>query len=410
MLYRLDRHEPLAGEPWSETAARRAIGVLVAAACDAFDPQTLWPLHPRDADDADASLPNPMLYNGAAGVIWALLHLQRLGLADVPIDFGATIDTLPAHGRRCPATLETDRRSYLFGDSGIALLQWKQRHDPAVADALYQVVEANLENPTLEALWGSSGTLIAALHMLDDEHAADQHPRWRALLHRGVQTLYAQMHSARHSAQPEREVWLWTQDMYGNQCDYLGAGHGFAGNVYPVLRGVRWLDDDLVQRFEARTEQTLAVSARHDAGLVNWEPWFDPVGRGRPHRPLVQDCHGAPGIICRLAATRSAVLRDLLLRGGELTWAAGPLNKAPGLCHGTDGNAYAFLKLHAMTGETRWLDRARAFAMHAIAQSEAEAAKHGMRRYSLWSGDLGLAACLASCITADPAFPTLDVF
>ena len=410
MLFDPARHEALAGEPWSEPAARRAIGAIVKAACDAFDARSLWPVHRRDTDEADALLPNPMLYHGAAGVIWALRHLQRLGMADVPIDFGATIATLPEHSRRCPAALESDRYSYLLGNAGILLLQWKHGCDPAVADALYHVVEANLENPTLEALWGSPGTLVAALHMLDDEGAADQHLRWSALLRRGAETLYAQMHAARHSTQPEREVWLWTQDMYGRQFDYLGAGHGFAGNVYPVLRGARWLDDELVRRFEARTEQTLAGTALHEGGQVNWDAWFDPAARGYPHRPLVQDCHGAPGIICRLVDTRSAVLRDLLLRGGELIWAAAPLNKAPGLCHGTDGNAYAFLKLHALTGEARWLERARAFAMHAVVQSDAEAAKHGMRRYSLWTGDLGLAVSLASCINADPAFPTFDVF
>ena len=46
--------------------------------------------------------------------------------------------------------------------------------------------------------------------------------------------------------------------------------------------------------------------------------------------------------------------------GGELTWRAGPLVKGSGLCHGTSGNAYAFLVLHRRTGDELWLDRARA--------------------------------------------------
>ena len=63
---------------------------------------------------------------------------------------------------------------------------------------------------------------------------------------------------------------------------------------------------------------------------------------------------------------------ELLAEAGEATWVAGPLAKGSNLCHGTAGNACAFLALHARTGDTRWRDRARAFAMHAIAQFEAE--------------------------------------
>lgn len=63
-----------------------------------------------------------------------------------------------------------------------------------------------------------------------------------------------------------------------------------------------------------------------------------------------------------------------------------------------------------MTGEARWLDRARVFAMHALAQSEELSAVHATLRHALWTGDLGLALYLSSCLRADPAFPTLDVF
>jgi hypothetical protein len=57
-----------------------------------------------------------------------------------------------------------------------------------------------------------------------------------------------------------------------------------------------------------------------------------------------------------------------------------------------------------------WLDRARAFAMHAIEQSERHLREFGQRRYSLWTGDLGLAHYLSSCIEANNQFPTMDVF
>jgi len=99
----------------------------------------------------------------------------------------------------------------------------------------------------------------------------------------------------------------------------------------------------------------------------------------------------------------------LLIAGGELVWAAGPLTKGANLCHGTTGNGFAFLKLFERTGDPIWLARARSFAMHAIRQSDAEAEAFGQRRYSLWTGDLGLACYLWECVRVTARFPTLDV-
>ena len=97
----------------------------------------------------------------------------------------------------------------------------------------------------------------------------------------------------------------------------------------------------------------------------------------------------------------------LLVGGGELTWAAGPLRANASLCHGTAGNGYAFLRLFARTGDERWLARARAFAMHAAAQSRAARETTGPRA-PLFTGEAGVALFLAACLTGDPRFPVLD--
>ena len=94
----------------------------------------------------------------------------------------------------------------------------------------------------------------------------------------------------------------------------------------------------------------------------------------------------------------------------EAVWAAGPLTKGANLCHGTAGNGHAFLALHRRTRDPMWLERARAFAMHAIAQAEADARRFGQLRHSLWTGDVGLALYLWDCIHGQAEFPTLDVF
>ncbi|MBC8055131.1 MAG: LanC-like protein [Rhizobiales bacterium] len=410
MLFIPERHEALSGAAWSDDAARAGIERIVAATRAAFDPGSLWPSHPRDRVEEAGALPMASLYMGAAGVIWALQQLQRDGMADVRIDFAPTIAGLLDHSRRFNAAAGIASPSYFLGDAGVLLLQWKRLRDPATADALFALAEANLHNPTLEALWGSPGTLVAVLHMIDDLVEPSPQQPWINLLQHGAQILFDQMHAVRHSTQPNAEAWLWTQDLYGKQLDYLGAGHGFAGNVFPILRGARWLDPTLVARFEERSLQTLSIAALREGEGANWQPVFDPAVLGWPGKALMQDCHGAPGIVCRLASTRSDALREWLVRGVEAVWSAGPLVKPPGLCHGTDGNGYALLKLHSMTGETLWLERARAFAMHALQQSDREAEQHGERRFSLWTGDLGLALYLSSCLRADAAFPTLDAF
>lgn len=76
-----------------------------------------------------------------------------------------------------------------------------------------------------------------------------------------------------------------------------------------------------------------------------------------------------------------------------MIWRAGAHGdeKGHGLCHGTSGKAFAFLKSFARTGDERWLERARRFAVHALGQAERLRAENGRGRYSLWTGDVGTA-------------------
>jgi hypothetical protein len=110
------------------------------------------------------------------------------------------------------------------------------------------------------------------------------------------------------------------------------------------------------------------------------------------------------------APLRTAEVDALLHAAGELIWHAGPLAKGSGLCHGTSGNGYAFLKMWRHTGDAVWLDRARAFAAAAIAQYSAAVVRHARARYSLWTGDLGLAMYLRDCLEGEARFPTHDFF
>lgn len=129
---------------------------------------------------------------------------------------------------------------------------------------------------------------------------------------------------------------------------------------------------------------------------------------------MVQWCHGLAGMVTSLAdmpETLAPDLNPLLLQMGELVWHAGPLKKGPGICHGTAGNGYGFLYLYRRTGDLKWLERARQFAMEGISQYQIHRNQYSQGRFSLWTGDIGLAIYLHHCIQPQHgAIPGLDLF
>ena len=261
-------------------------------------------------------------------------------------------------------------------------------------------------------MWGSPGTLLAALFM----HRRTGQERFAQLFRRTAEVLWSQLEwSETYGCR------YWTQRLYGQVSTYMDAVHGFAGTALPLIHGRHLLAADDWSRWQ----ECIAISVRRSATIesmpgtevehANWIPWLvlDAAQRERwdaNPRWLTQYCHGAPGFVITLAEFPGSELDALLLAAGETTWVAGPLQKGSNLCHGTGGNGYAFLKLFGRTGDVRWLQRARAFAMHGIRQTEAHAVQYGRMRYSLWTGDPGFAVFLWDCIRGEAAFPTLDVF
>ena len=203
---------------------------------------------------------------------------------------------------------------------------------------------------------------------------------------------------------PELGCRIWIQHRRGRLIRSVGAGHGFASNVRALLRGGALLDPAVVADLEHAAAETATILAVREDGLANWPTAADPFWAADfPIR--AQWCHGAPGLVTSLAVlpgtTRSTrCSQTRASSSGE----AGPLRKGAGLCHGTAGNGCAFLALHARTGEDRWLERARAFAMHAIEQVE-----RGQPRPSLWTGDVGVALYLRACLDGWEGLPVIDV-
>jgi hypothetical protein len=338
VLWRVVEHEPLTDRAWDVRQAEAALAGIVADAESAVVGGG-WPGHGLDDEPEGSQIMS--LYLGTAGMVWALNELDSS--LDAPMLVDKAVDryrTLPDFEGAAHAP------SLWMGETGLLVLAAKIGSPGADERRLRELVRANRQHPTWELMWGSSGTMLAA-------RACGLNDEWwdsaRLLWDRWDETTD-----------------LWTQTLYGRVGQILGPAHGFAGNAH-ALRG--YVGDETLRE---RVTRALERTAIREDGLTNWPP----VAKPRPGGDLVrvQWCHGAPGIV--------ATLGDLMpietaLAGGDLIWRAGPLRKGPGLCHGTAGNGFAFLKLFALTDDERWLERARRFAMHAIEQVQHRRAQFG---------------------------------
>jgi hypothetical protein len=382
VLFDPGAHEPLIDDGWDPERARAGIRAIVDDAEAAFDDG--WLIHPRDEEEGDPPRPRTV-YMGGAGVVGALQTLQRRDLVELRRDYVPYLDR----------PYEPDfpdfehERSLWMGETGIRLALQRLFPSPANADRLAELIGGNAHDDRRELMWGSPGTMLAARAL----GALTGEARWLELWRESAEVL-------RHAWDPE--TGLWTQRLYRKVEQYLGPAHGFAGCVLALATE----PDAELHRRVAATVRRYAVE---DDGLANWPPAASPAGlrHGRARAIRVQWCHGAPGIVASLAALAPGddEHERLLVAGGELVWSAGPPAKGANLCHGTAGNGYAFLALLERTGDERWLRRARAFALHALAQVEHQRTEFGRGRHSLWTGDPGTALYLADCLDGHGALP-----
>lgn len=395
MLYRPEDFEPLVDEPWDPLAAAEGIREIVADTDAALrGPKLLWPAERWDGWRATSPLKD--LYVGAAGVLWALADLRDGGHAETKLALGDLALHTLARQRARPdlarwSDLPEPRESALLsGEAGILLVAHRLAPSSELADALYARVRENISNEAEELMWGAPGSLVIARLML--EWTGDE--RWRTV----ADELAAALHARRDGDG------LWTQSIHGQSFRGLGPVHGLLGNVQSLLP---LLDErrrsGLVRDTLAVLRRTAFVEGRH----ANWPPIDRETLESRSGDVRLQWCHGAPGVLC---SARSYLDSELLRAGAELTWSAGAHRdeKGASICHGTAGNGFALLSAFERTRDEQWLDRARRFAMHALAQARRQRAARGRGRYSLFTGDLGVALFLAACLDARAAYPILD--
>lgn len=402
MLHDPTRHESLNAAPWSEALARAEIERIVADTVSRFEASGWWPIHPKDIDGDDPNVPPTTLYFGAIGTAWAVHYLQAVGACTGAVRFDAQLGELIERNRAwlTSVSIEDAAASYLMGDLPALMMAQEQSPTEAGLQQLLALIDGNIDHPARELMWGSPGTLLAALFL----HQRSGDERFAEAFRRTAAHLRSQLKWSE-----EHHCHYWDQDLYGRNSSYLDAVHGYAATAAVLIRGRHLLPADEWATWQHTIVQTMTATAQWEDGLANWPAQLI-SGIPAPQKKLMQFCHGSPGFVICLAELPDPQFDELLLAAGEATWVAGPLAKGSNLCHGTGGNGYAFLKLYERTGDARWLERARAFAMHGIQQVASDEREYGQLRYSLWTGDPGFAVYLWDCIRARAAFPTLDVF
>ena len=394
MLFRPEGFEPLTDAPWNQERVREGIREIVADADAALrGPKLLWRADPWDSWQATSPMKN--LYVGAAGVLLALELLRRRGHAETRLDLAdlsrRNLELFRARPDLMKIKLPQPATASLFsGEAGILLVAWRIEPSPDLANDLYRHVRANVANEAEGVMWGAPGALIAARAML--EWTGED--RWRDACAETAEAIWSR----------RGEDGIWLQRIYGQELRGITPPHGLVG-IVQALAPV--LDDARRATLEEETGAILERLAVLEEGLANWPPRDRPTLPGPDGQIRLQWCAGAPGMVIAAAGYLD---EGLLLAGAELCWRAGAhgAEKGASICHGTAGNGYALLAAFERTGDERWLERARRFAVHALEQARREREERGRGRYSLWTGDLGVALYAADCLDAHAAYPVLD--
>jgi lantibiotic modifying enzyme len=371
VLYNPELFEPLTETVWDEAAIRGRVEQIADEHEAAYDADSLWPA--PEWESVDTRPPLATLYSGASGIAWALARLGR--------DSGAVASRAleawrvePDYDPSLEPAVYSDASLY-FGETGPLLVAWLLTGEAGLADDLYARVRENVDAQANELMWGRAGTMLVA----------------KAALERTGEERWAE------AWQASATVLLERRDNEGLWDAGPGAGGRFLGPAHGSSTIAQVLGDT------GPTADALARYAVVEDGLANWPPRAAEELADRNGKIRVQWCHGAAGIV---ASAADYLDEELALAGAELTWRAGPhhLDQGYGLCHGTAGNGYAFLKVFERTGDELWLDRARRFAVHALEQVD-----RLPPRYSLMTGSIGVALFAADCLEARATFPIVDV-
>lgn len=223
--------------------------------------------------------------------------------------------------------------------------------------------------------------------------------------------LTAVVHSGREYARKHRSPCPLMYAYY--ETEYLGAAHGLASILFTLLQFPWFIASDASIERDVRSSVDFMLHVQTPRG--NFPCDLEDVTKPRRSQDeLVHWCHGASGVVYLMAKAylvwQDPRYLDACLRCGEVVWERGLLRKGPGICHGIAGSGYVFLLLYWLTGDLRYLHRARQFAEFMFTDEFKEARTPDCP-YSLYEGLAGTACFLADILEPrNAAFPFMEVF
>jgi hypothetical protein len=161
----------------------------------------------------------------------------------------------------------------------LLLRTWLQPMDHC-ALRLSELIEGNLEHATRELLWGSPGTMLAALFL----HRATGEASWAEQFTRTARKLWSQLLWS-----DEEQCHYWMQNLYGHRSTYLDAVHGFVATAAVVIAGRDLLTPAEWQAWSDCIVNTVLRTAEWEGPLVNW-------------RAHLASPRGGPKCACRSSA------------------------------------------------------------------------------------------------------------
>lgn len=194
-------------------------------------------------------------------------------------------------------------------------------------------------------------------------------------------------------------------EWYGEK--YWGAAHGLAG-IMNVLMDMELKPDELE---DVRGTLKYMIHNRFPSGN------YPASEKDKKSDVLVHWCHGAPGMALTLVKAAKVFgdkeFLDAAMEAGEVVWSRGLLKRV-GICHGISGNAYVFLSLYQLTGNTKYLYRAKAFACFLLDRAHnliSGGEMHGGDRpHSLFEGVGGMAYLFLDMVNpSESKFPAYEL-
>uniref|UniRef100_K7G404 Glutathione S-transferase LANCL1 n=1 Tax=Pelodiscus sinensis TaxID=13735 RepID=K7G404_PELSI len=331
----------------------------------------------------------------------ALLYLHLYDVYGEP----SYLQVAEAYAKKSLSCLTRRSITFLCGDAGplaVAAVVYHKVQDKTQSEScITRLLQLHKLDPQAsdEMLYGRMGYLYALLFV--NKHFGEEKipQNYIQEVCDAVVASGESLAKRRNFANKSPLMYEWYQEYY------VGAAHGLAGIYYYLMQPGLGVSQVKLHN-TVKPSVDYVCQMKYPSG--NYPPCIDDT-----RDLLVHWCHGAPGVVYMLTQAYKVFAEQRYLSDAlqctDVIWQWGLLKKGYGLCHGTAGNAYAFLLLYNLTQDTKYLYRACKFAEWCLSYGQ-----HGCRTpdtpFSLFEGMAGTIYFLADLLVPTKAkFPAFEL-